>query len=284
MSRPAAPALRRATLAGALVAPLSFAAVSFAALALAACSPPNEVPPAVDPALGSTVAELQREVAALKAERDATLKAAGITGTEHRTLVQAVADLRDEVDRLKQRPSAGAPSSGATSGTTSGATTDDRDAPTPRLPTTFLPQNDGSFNEEQIVAFRALEDAVRQRREEEQQRSRLRESLEAQGVQLTAAQQEALLRLQREFGDKRNALVQSQRTLGRASGDPDAEVLRAKFEELRTQHLNEVRAVVPPAEADKVVEALRRSYPGFFPRGDANAGPGRRGGTGRGGN
>lgn len=271
MSRPAAPAPRRTTLAGALGA----------LLVLAACSPPNEVPPATDPALGSTVAELQREVAALKAERDATLKAAGITGSEHRTLVQAVADLRDEIARLKSRP---APDGTPAASAAPGATSDERGAPTPRLPTTFFPQSDGSFNEEQIVAFRALEDAVRQRREEEQQRARLRESLEAQGVQLTAAQQEALLRLQREFGDKRNALVQSQRTLGRASGDPDADVLRAKFEELRTQHLNDVRAVVPPGEADKVVEALRRSYPGFFPRGDTNAGPGRRGGAGRGGN
>ena len=82
--------------------------------------------------------------------------------------------------------------------------------------------------------------------------------------ELTPEQEAAVLRLQRDFAKKRNEAMRSARVDGSGSGD--ANELRTKVESLRAEFETSVRAAVPAAEADKIVEAMKKGYPGFFPR------------------
>ena len=244
-----------------------FLALTVAAVvaASAACSKPVEVAPA-DATTEAAVAELRREVRALREEKEATLRAAGVTGAEHRTLVDAVADLRDEVKRLKERATT-APA-GAAVGATDGDAAGSSARSAPLMPTTLLPQGDGTYAEEQVAAFGKLYDEVVRRRDEEQQRDRLRQNLAQAGVTLTPEQEASMMRLQKQFQEKRQELFAATRGSGRPQTETDQQTMRTKFEELRATFETDIRASVPAAEGDKIVEAMKRNYPGFFPRGD----------------
>lgn len=232
-----------------------------------ACSKPAEVAPS-DSATEAAVAELQKEVRALREEKEATLRAAGVTGAEHRTLLDAVADLRDEVKRLKEQAVVAGGASTATpamDGVGGGSTAAGSAAP---VPTTLLPQGDGTYSDEQIAAFGKIYDEVVRRRDEEQQRERLRQNLAQAGVTLTPEQEATMMRLQKQFQEKRQELFASTRGAGRPQSEADQQAMRTKFEELRATFESDIRASVPAAEGDKIVEAMKRNYPGFFPRGD----------------
>lgn len=246
---------------------LAFAVAGAAAFPVA-CSKPAEVSTS-DSATEAALAELQKEVRTLREERDATLRATGVTGSEHRTLVDAVADLRDEVKRLKDAAAAAAATAAAAPPPTAVKSNGDRGAgATPVLPTTFLPQDDGTYTPEQLDAFGKIYDEVVRRRDEEQQRDRLRQNLAQAGVTLTPEQEAAMMKLQKQFQEKRQELLAATRGTGRPQTEADQQAMRTKFEELRATFETDVRSAVGASDGDKVVEAMKRSYPGFFPRGD----------------
>ncbi|MBL9087624.1 MAG: hypothetical protein JNM10_10840 [Planctomycetia bacterium] len=247
------PVLLAAVVAGAAAFPLG-------------CSKPAEVATA-DPATEAALAELQREVRTLREEREATLRATGVTGSEHRTLVDVVAELRDEVKRLKEvaAAAAAAPPPTAAAGRANG---DPGAGAAPVMPTTFLAQGDGTYTPEQLDAFGRIYDEVVRRRDEAQQLDRMRQNLAQAGVTLTPDQEAAMMKLQKQFQEKRQELLAANRGNGRPQSEADQQAMRTKFEELRTAFETDVRAAVPAPDADKVVEAMKRSYPGFFPRGD----------------
>lgn len=241
-------------------------AVAGAAAVPLACSKPAEVAPAENAATEAAIAELQKEVRTLREERDATLRATGVSGSEHRTLVDAVAELRDEVKRLKEAAAA-APVGGAPTGAAMG-NNDPGAGASPVMPTTFLPQGDGTFSDDQLNAFGKLYDEVVRRRDEAQQLDRLRQNLAQAGVTLTPEQEAAMMKLQKQFQEKRQELLAATRGNGRPQSEADQQAMRTKFEELRATFETDVRAAVPASDAEKIVEAMKRSYPGFFPRGD----------------
>lgn len=138
----------------------------------------------------------------------------------------------------------------------------------PVLPTTFLAQGDGTYTPEQLDAFGKIYDEVVRRRDEEQQRDRLRQNLAQAGVTLTPEQEAAMMKLQKQFQEKRQELLAATRGTGRAQTEADQQAMRTKFEELRATFETDVRSAVGASDGDKVVEAMKRSYPGFFPRGD----------------
>lgn len=231
-----------------------------------ACSKPAEVASVDSAATEAAIAELQREVRTLREEREATLRATGVSGSEHRSLVDAVAELRDEVKRLKDAAAAAAaaPAPTAAAGMSNG---DPGAGAAPVLPT-FLAQGDGTYTPEQLDAFGKIYDEVVRRRDEAQQLDRMRQNLAQAGVTLTPEQEAAMMKLQKQFQEKRQELLAATRGSGRPQSEADQQAMRTKFEELRTSFETDVRAAVPAADADKIVEAMKRSYPGFFPRGD----------------
>lgn len=244
--------------------PLALASL-VAAASLAACSK------APEPVTGETnearVAELERAVRDLKEERDSALRAAGADGVEKTSLGKAMLDLRDQmqaqrakIEELEKRLAStggAATASGDTTGTGGGTAT-------PALPATFEPTSDGTFSEAQVATFGKLYDEMQRQRDETQQLERLRTELARAEVRLTPEQEAAVLRLQRDFAKKRNDAMRSARVDGSGSGD--ANELRTKVESLRAEFETSVRAAVPAAEADKIVEAMKKGYPGFFPR------------------
>lgn len=225
------------------------------------CSKAPDAVPTPDAATEAAIAELRREVQAMKEERDSALRATGVSGAEHRTLVQAVGDLRDELKRVQAElaavPKTAAPASTGSSDPGPGA----------RYPAPFAANNDGTYPEEVVTSFGKIYDELLRRRDEEQQRDRLRKGLAQAGVTLTADEEAALMRLQKSFQEKRQELFSGMRGAG-APTDADQQVMRTKMEELRTQFESDIRASVPTAQADKIVEAMKRNYPGFFPRPD----------------
>lgn len=236
-----------------------------AAAGLAACSKSPE-PVTGEGANEARVAELERVVRELQAERDGTLRAAGADGVEKTTLGRTVGELKDQVqaqrakiEELERRLATAA--AGAAGPDAGGAA--DGATPAP-MPSTFEPSSDGSFSPAQVATFRRIYDEMQKQRDAEQQLDNLRKALARAEVKLTPEQEASVVRLQREFGDKRQELFASARTDGAGSGDMND--VRAKIETLRAEFETNVRAVVPAAEADKVVEALKRGYPGFFPR------------------
>jgi hypothetical protein len=53
---------------------------------------------------------------------------------------------------------------------------------------------------------------------------------------------------------------------GFGTTEADRQASLDKREALRSQYEMDIRSLVPATEADKIVEAMRRGWPGFFPR------------------
>jgi hypothetical protein len=76
------------------------------------------------------------------------------------------------------------------------------------------------------------------------------------------------LKLNREFTEKRNELMKTLggRVRGTPQTDADRNEFRAKIEELQGQHETALRDALPSADAERVITAVKQSYPGFFRR------------------
>jgi hypothetical protein len=227
---------------------------------LAACSKPAEVVPA-DSVSEARVAELEKEVEAIRKAREASGLAASVTGNEASDLRRTIVELQDKVRGLEARlgalPAAGA-AMGDGEGTEPGAAPV---LPIP-LPATIAPAADGTFNDDQVANFRRLQEEVDRRKSEEAQAERVKRELARAGVTLTPEQETAVMRLQQAYSTKMREIFRG----GPGINDADRQAALQQRDALRTQYEADLRAVVPAQDADKIVEAMRRGWPGFFPR------------------
>ncbi len=241
--------------------------VAAGGLATVACSKSPEDQPS-DVASESRIADLEKKVADLTQQKQGSDLAAGVSGSETKDVRRTLDDLRHENQDLKDRLKA-LEDRIAKAGSGAAATgTDAAGAPAP-TPTTFLPTSDGTFSEDQVAAFRKLSDEVQRRRDAEAQAERVKRELSRAGVTLTPDQEAAVLRLQQTYAEKMRDIFRN----GFGTTDAERQATMDKREALRSQFESDLRATVPASEADKIVEAMRRGWPGFFPRrSDARAG------------
>jgi hypothetical protein len=228
-------------------------------LALAACDQPSQqVVPAEGP-VSDRISQLEKEVRALKDERDAAQRAGDAAGLEAQSLGQMLAALGKRLKAIEDaKPAAPAPAATGSEGGSSPAGT----APAPSGPITLNPaQPDGTFSDEQIAAFRKLDEEVQKRRRDEEQAKRLKQFLTTAGITLQPATEAALQKLRAAYGEKMQEILRE----GFGAGtDAERAERRDKIESLRKQFEADIRSVAPQADADKIVEGMLRT--GSFPR------------------
>jgi len=246
----------------------------------------------VDAVSESRLTDLEGKVRDLAAENEEARRALGVTGHERGTLTKAVGDLREELARLRAEvagrggaaamsdgASSGASSPGSTSGSTSFPSTTSGGA---LAGGTGTPDDSYSPTTAEVDRADALMKAVEKRRQEEAEKKRLKDVLTQAEITLTPDQEATVLKLNREYSDKRNELLKTlgSRQRGVPQTDADRNEFRAKIEELQSQHEADLRAALPSSDAERVIAAVKQSYPGFFRR-DRSERPMR---TGMGGN
>ena len=234
---------------------------ALALLALAGCSKSNgEVLPAEGP-MGDRLAALEQEVKSLKDERDAAQRAGDAAGLQAQSLGQMLSSMSARIKAMEEaaKTSGTAPAMGSEgTSTSSGPST-----PAGTTPVVLSPvQPDGTFSDEQVSAFRKLEDQVQKVKRTEEQARRLKQFLTTAGITISANEQEALLRLQASYGEKMQELLRE--GLGMGTSEAERQERRDKIETLRKQYETDIRAQVSSPDADKIVEGMLRT--GSFPR------------------
>ena len=228
-------------------------------LALAACDQPTQVVPAEGP-VSDRISQLEKEVKTLKDERDAAQRAGDAAGLEAQSLGQMLASLGHRLKTLEEAKAA-APAVPAMSG--EGGASPAGGPATAGGPVGIAPMlPDGTFSDEQITAFRRIEDEVQKRKRDEEQAKRLKQFLTSAGITLQPATEQALQKLRASYGEKMQEILRE--GLGMGSNDAERQERRDKIETLRKQFETDIRAVVPQADADKIVEGMLRT--GSFPR------------------
>jgi hypothetical protein len=228
-------------------------------LSLAACNKAPEVQPAEGP-MGDRIALLEQEVKNLKDERDAAQRAGDAAGLRAQSLGQMLADMSSRIKAMEDARAAGA-AAPAMNGEGSPATASAPPSPAGSFGLSPV-QPDGAFSEEQVSAFRKLEEQVQKVKRTEEQARRLKQFLSTANITLAPAEQEALLRLQASYGEKMQEILRE--GIGMGTSEAERQERRDKIEALRKQYEADIRAAVPSADADKVVEAMLRT--GSFPR------------------
>ena len=209
--------------------------------------------------------ELRVELQRVKEEVAALRRVIGVGDAETANFAQALAKRADQVARLESEVTALKAQVARGVASASSSDGDGNGESVPVVPA-FQPAPDGTFTEEQLATFGKIFDEHQKKREMEQQLTRLRQELTKASITLTPEQEAAVVRLQKQYQERRTELYRSAQ--GQMQSDVERQALRAKTEELRAQFETEIRAAMPASEADKVVEALKRGYPGFFPRTD----------------
>lgn len=230
-------------------------------LALCGCSKASDGPPS-DGTAEVRLADLERKLSEISQQRDSATLAAGVSSTEalelRKTLTQLAKDHKDVLERLQAMEQALGKAPAATG--EPGSTT------TPVLTVasagTLLPSQDGTYSEDQIGNFTKLSEEVQKRKDAAAQAERVRRELTRAGVTLTPEQEASLLKLHSGYSEKMRDLFKN----GFGTTDADRQAALDKREALRTQFESELRTVVPLDQADKIVEAMKRGWPGFFPR------------------
>ncbi|HVG93007.1 MAG TPA: hypothetical protein VND21_01065 [Planctomycetota bacterium] len=231
------------------------------ALAVGACSKPAEVVPA-DAASEARFTELEKEMQELRKEREASGLAASVTGNEASDLRRTIGELQDKVRGLEARLAA--TPTAAPAGAPVGEGGEPVAGPAMPLPSpaTIAPAPDGTFTEDQVANFRKLSDEADRRKSEEAQSERVKRELARTGVTLTPEQEAAVLSLQKAYATKMRDVFRG----GPGATDADRQAAMLQRDALRNQYETDLRAMVPSQDADKIVEAMRRGWPGFFPR------------------
>jgi hypothetical protein len=252
-----------------LVVPLLAAG---AAVSLWGCSEKPATVAPVDSVSAERVEALEKEFRAIKEERDSLLHGASVSSSEAMALASKLKEMQDRLVELEARQAA---TSASAPGTTAAGGSAPGGPATPIPPVVGIPippDTTTPFSEEQLGAFRRMSDEVDRRKMLEQQAKRLKDDLTRAGVTLTPDQEAAVLKIQQGYTDKMRELYRN----GGGATDADRQTLVAKRDELRNEYANEIRAAVPAAEADKIVEATNRMG-GFRPR---QGGPNGMGGMG----
>ena len=235
-------------------------------LALAACDQaPQQVLPAEGP-VGDRISQLEKEVRSLKDERDAAQRAGDAAGLQAQSLGEILAALSKRLKAIEEAKgtAAATPAMGGEGGTAPAGT-----APAPSAPITLNPsQPDGTFSDEQVTAFRKLDEEVQKRKRDEEQAKRLKQFLTGAGITLQPATELALQKLRATYAEKMQEIYRE--GLGMTGTDADRQERRDKIETLRKQFETDIRAVAPQADADKIVEGMMRT--GSFPRRNDRAG------------
>ncbi len=258
-----------------LPAALGLSGALLLAGALPGCTKETQVQPA-DTLSSAQLSEIEKKVSSLIAERDGAKLAAGIADSEAVVLRKNLSEMQERMKALEAQlaqvaAAAGkAPVAPTDSGSGGGGAT-----PVPGVP---LPTgSEVAFTEEQISAFRKISDEVQKRKDAEAAAERVKRELSRAGVTLTPEQEAAVIKLQAQYSDKMRDLFRG----GFGTSEADRQAMMDKRDALRTGFESDLRSQIPPAEADKIVEAMKRGWPGFFPRrSDVRPGMGGNGGGG----
>ena len=189
---------------------------------------------------------------------------------------RSLKEAQDRVKALEERLAA-LPAATAPGGT---APTDGSPAPlgASTVPPAWTAGPDGSYTEEQLTAFGKLADEVQKRKDAAAMAERVKRELARAGVSLTPDQEAAVLKLQQSYREKMQDLFKN----GFGTNEAERNAAMEKRDALKNQFESDLRSSVPASEADKIVEAMKRGWPGFFPRQRQDTTPGSTG-TGMGG-
>jgi|GEM_PF-5160642 len=244
-----------------LALPVCFAlsAASFLAATLPGCSKETQVQPA-DTLSSAQLSEIEKKVSALMAERDGARLAAGIADSEATVLRKNLSELQERLRTMEgQLAQVAANAAKATAAAPADGGGD------PGSTVTALPIPTGTevaFSEEQVAAFRRISDEVQKRKDAEAAADRVKRELSRAGVTLTPEQEATVIKLQAQYSDKMRELFRG----GFGTSEADRQAMTDKRDALRTSFEADLRTQIPGAEAEKIVEAMKRGWPGFFPR------------------
>ena len=256
----------------------AFSALAGLALSLGAtaCTKAPE-PQVVDAVTRDEFQELRRDVSKLLDSYEAANRAAGVAGLEASDLgarlMRIDARMKALEDGQAQAKNAGG-ATGTDPAAPSGAS--DGSAADPLVPPGASPSADVPFTEEQVAVARRIIDEVDRRKEQERNEERVKQALTRISVSLTPDQEKAVTALVTTYQQKMRDVFRG----GFGRSDDERRVATEKVEALRASWENDLRNIVPAADADKVMEGMgRNGFPGFMPR---RMGDGTRGGMGGG--
>lgn len=132
------------------------------------------------------------------------------------------------------------------------------------LPTEGAPAEDGAaatltqFDEKQIAKFRTLLDEVEKRRREERQLENFRDLMKRIEVNLSSDQEKRVIAARTTYTEKRTEMMRSIRTDGNRTDGNDREKRLAIAKDLRDEYGRALEAVVPAADAQKILDATAR--------------------------
>lgn len=109
------------------------------------------------------------------------------------------------------------------------------------------------FTPRDVATFRALLETVERQRREEKTRRQMHDGLKKIGVELNDVQANQVvdltLKLYRGFGAKTRGLPRS---------DANRDQRLAVFNQLKEDYADELYGIIPPAEADRIIDAIDR--------------------------
>lgn len=241
---------------------LGLSAASLLAITLPGCAKETQVQPA-DTLSSAQLSEIEKKVSALMTERDGARLAAGIADSEATVLRKNLGELQERLRTLEGQLAqvAADAAKAAAAAPTGGGSGDGSVATAPGLP---LPTGgpEVAFSEEQVAAFRRISDEVQKRKDAEAAADRVKRELSRAGVTLTPEQEATVIKLQSQYSDKMRELFRG----GFGTSEADRLAMTEKRDALRTGFEADLRAQIPGGEAEKIVEAMKRGWPGFFPR------------------
>jgi DNA repair exonuclease SbcCD ATPase subunit len=242
-----------------------------AVLASGGCSKEAGQVQVADGALSDRVAELERQLRDsqnLSQKASHSADAANLSGA---TIGDQMSQLNARINKLENELATAKSALAAKEASTGAAADAPSTTTTTGAPLLAAPTDGTTYSDEQIAAFRKLSDEVERRKTLEAQAKRVRTELERAKVSLTPQQEEAVVKLQAAYQDKMRELFSAG---GFGANDDDREARRTKMESLRTQFETDLRTIVPGGDADKIVDTMRRGFPGLFPRRENGRGMG----------
>ncbi len=238
---------------------IGLSAASFLAVTLPGCSKETQVQPA-DTLSSAQLSEIEKKVSSLMAERDGAKLAAGIADSEATVLRKNLGELQERLRTMEGQLAevAANAAKAAQAAPADGSSGSPGPAPVLLIPT----GSEVAFSEEQVAAFRRISDEVQKRKDAEAAADRVKRELSKAGVTLTPEQEATVIKLQAQYSDKMRDLFRG----GFGTSEADRLAMTEKRDALRTGFEADLRAQIPGAEAEKIVEAMKRGWPGFFPR------------------
>ena len=241
---------------------LAFAAcLAASALVATACSKAAPDPQLVDAASRDDVQELSKRMDSYEAAN----RAAGVAGLEASDVGARLMRIESRLKAIEDSQAAAAQGAGAAMGTDASAATGPTDgsATSPLVPPDATTTPDVPFTEEQVSVARRIMEEVERRKDQERTEERVKQALARIGVSLTPDQEKAVLALVSTYQQKMRDVYRG----GFGRTDDERRAATEKVETLRASWETDLRNIVPPSEADRVMEGMgRNGFPGFMPR------------------